>query len=163
MLHRNMNAKYYSEVSPEGDAGGGEGAGGEVETPPEKTYTQAEFDTMLAGIKSSRDALKSEKTAAQKALKAAEDARLATEQEALKRSGSMEDLEKSIRAEEGRRFEGVLSDLGKLQDRYVNTSKKATISTFAGDFAEPGGVDMVAHLVKPIFEDGEVRTEFTDF
>ncbi len=162
MLHRNMNAKYYSEVSPEGDAGGG-ATGGEVETPTEKTYTQTEFDAELLGIRTARDNLKAEKVNAQKAAKAAEDARLATEQESLKRSGSMEDLEKSIRAEESRRHESILADLGELQDRYVNTSKKATISTFAGDFAEPGDVDMVAHLVKPIFEDGEVRTEFTDF
>ncbi len=75
----------------------------------------------------------------------------------------MEALEKSIRAEEGRRFEGVLAKLETLEGQFKDTSKVATISTFAGDFEEPDDVDMIAHLVKPIFEDGVVRTEFTDF
>jgi len=128
-----------------------------------KTYTQAEVDEMTKGLKDSRDTLLTEKKQASTAAKAADAARLLSEQEAAKSSANMEEFEKSLRGEFAEKETGLTAKLEAANNRIASESKSALLSRFSGKFNEPEGVDLVSHLVSTSFDGENVKTEFKDF
>jgi hypothetical protein len=161
MLHRNINAKYYDAVSPEGDAGGGEGA--VAETPPEKTYTQAELDELTGGMKSKLDELLGEKKAAAAKAKEAEAARILAEQEAARKTSDLDKFEASLRGEFVKEKEELTGELEALKGGIKAERKQAVLSSFSNDFHAEGAVDLIGQLVQTDFDGGQIKTQFTDF
>ena len=159
MLFRNMMRKYYEEAGADGAASGG--AGGE----PEKTFTAAEVESMIAkavesavpeaikGLKQKNDELISERRKDQERI-AREKARV---------DGKLEEFEASIVS----RYEPVIQEkdakIDAFSSRIANSEKKAILSSFAGDFIAPESKDVISQLVKIDFDGDDVKTQFTDF
>jgi len=135
----------------------------ESEAPAPKSYTQAEVDALVGGLKTKVDELLNEKkTAAQKA-KEAEAEALRVSQEAAKKAGELDKFEQSLRGEFGKVLEAKDSELNALRGTVLGSSKKAVLGGFAGDFIAPESLDLVSQLVKTDFDGTEVKTQFTDF
>lgn len=156
MLFRNMMLKYHTEAE-------GEPAGGGAEPPATKTYTQAEVDAMVGGLKAKADELLAEKKAVSNKAKEEAAARLLAEQEAAKKSGSLEQLEQSLRGQFDKEKGELSSKLESLTSRVLGESKKAVLGSFTGEFLVPESVDIISQLVKTEFDGTDVKTQFTDF
>lgn len=135
-----------------------------------KTYTQKELDAILAkqeaefdGLKTNYSLLMDERKEAGRKAKAADAARLLSEQEAAKSSANMEEFEKSLRGEFAEKETGLTAKLEAANNRIASESKSALLSRFSGKFNDPDGVDLVSHLVSTSFDGENVKTEFKDF
>ena len=157
MLYRNMMLKYHAEAGEDG------GAGGSTGTDTAKTYTQAEVDAMVGGLKAKADELLAEKKAVSNKAKEEAAARLLAEQEAAKKSGSLEQLEHSLRGEFNKEKGELSSKLESLTSRVLGESKKAVLGSLTGEFLVPESVDIISQLVKTEFDGTDVKTQFTDF
>ncbi|MBV7434497.1 hypothetical protein KRX19_05590 [Cardiobacteriaceae bacterium TAE3-ERU3] len=74
MKYRNMIRKYYAPVGGEGDSGGEGGGSGEAEKgDSDKTYTQAELDEIVSGLKSKNGELINKQKEAKKAAQEAQE------------------------------------------------------------------------------------------
>lgn len=137
------------------NADGGEG------TPAPKTYTQAELDEIVSGLKANNDALLSEKkTAAQKA-KEAEQARMLAEQTAAKNAGKMDEFEKTLRSQ----YEPILAEkdskLSAMSQRILGSERKAVLGAMVADFIDPSAADVLAPFIKTEFDGDNIVTKFT--
>ena len=155
MLFRNMWNKYHEEAGQDGAAGGGAGAG---DTP--KTYTQAEVDDLVRGLKEQRDSLMDEKKNAQRE---ADLMRMETEKENAKKTGRLEEFEKSLRSTFEKEKEPLVAKLTALESRVLGESKKAILGSFVADFIAPESVDVIGQLVKTELDGDNIKTQFTDF
>lgn len=154
-----LKYRFMEEANPEG----GEGGGGQPQEEQAKTYTQAEVDEMVNGLKAKNDELLSEKkTAAQKA-KEAEESRIAAEREAAKKAGELDKFEASLRGEFETEKEALTGKYNALAERVTSSEKKAVLGSFANDFHESASVDLIAQLVKTEFDGTDVKTQYTDF
>lgn len=160
MLFRNMMLKYHAEAGEDGEDGG---AGGPADTSTVKTYTQAEVDAMVGGLKAKADELLAEKKAVSNKAKEEAAARLLAEQEAAKKSGSLEQLEQSLRGQFDKEKGELSSKLEALTSRVLGESKKAVLGSFTSEFLVPESVDIISQLVKTEFDGTDVKTQFTDF
>ena len=156
MLFRNMLMKYYAEAGEDGADSGG--AGGE----PAKTYTEAEVAELISGLKAKNEELLGKVKAKSEAARAEEAERRRIEQEAAKKAGQVEELEKSLRSQ----FEAERSQLTArqqaLQARITGAEKKAILSSLAADFIDAESVDLIGHMVSvELDDDGNTVTKFT--
>ena len=159
MLFRNMWNKYHEEAGADGAAGGGAGAG---DTP--KTYTQAEVEALINertnGLRQQRDSLMDEKKNAQRE---ADLMRMETEKENAKKTGRLEEFEKSLRSAFEKEKEPLVAKLTALESRVLGESKKAILGGFVADFIAPESVDVIGQLVKTELDGDTIKTQFTDF
>lgn len=130
---------------------------------PVKSYTQEEVDGLIGGLKSKVDELLGEKKTATQRAKEAEDARLAAELEASKKSGELDKFEQSLRAGFDKEKGELSATLETLKGRVVGESKRAVLGAWSGDFLTPESLDLISQLVKTEFDGLEVKTQFTDF
>lgn len=149
-----LNHILREELNPDGGEGGGA-------TEPPKTYTQAELDEIVSGLKAQNNALLSEKkTAAQKA-KDAEQARLLAEQTAAKNAGKMDEFEKTLRSQ----YEPILAEkdskLNALSERILGAERKAVLGSMVADFIDPSAADVLAPFIKTEFDGENIVTKFT--
>ncbi len=167
MLYRNMNAEYYSEVSPEGDAGGGapgaEVGGEEVVTPPEKTYTQTELDALTGGMRGKLDELLGEKKAAALKAKESEAARVAAEQESARKTSDIDKFEQSLRGELAKEKEDLTTELATLKGGMLAERKKIVLGSLAKHFEVEGAEALIGNLIQTEFDGSEIKTKFLDF
>lgn len=159
MLFRNMWMKYYEEAGADGAAGGGAGAGD-----TQKTYTQAEVEALINertnGLRQQRDSLMDEKKNAQRE---ADLMRMETEKENAKKTGRLEEFEKSLRSTFEKEKEPLVAKLTALESRVLGESKKAILGGFAADFLAPESIDVIGQLVKTELDGDNIKTQFTDF
>jgi len=135
----------------------------ESEAQAPKSYTQAEVDALVGGLKTKVDELLSEKkTAAQKA-KDAEAEALRVSQEAAKKAGELDKFEQSLRGEFSKEREELEAQLNALRGNVLGSSKKAVLGDFAGAFNDAADLDFIAGLVHTDFDGSEVKTQFKDF
>lgn len=151
----NRFMKMYMEAqNPEG---GDNPAAPAAET---KTYTQAELDAAIAGLKTKNDELLGEKKSAAQRAKDEEAQRILAQQEAAKSSGKLEEFEKTIRGQ----YEPQLAERDKrlsvMQERILGSERKSVINSFLGDFVDPSAADVLSLLVKTEFDGDEVVTKF---
>jgi hypothetical protein len=151
----NRFMKMYMEAqNPEG---GDNPAAPAAET---KTYTQAELDAAIAGLKTKNDELLGEKKSAAQRAKDEEAQRILAQQEAAKSSGKLEEFEKTIRGQ----YEPQLAErdkrLSAMQERILGSERKSVINSFLGDFVDPSAADVLSLLVKTEFDGDEVVTKF---
>lgn len=145
---------YQDEVIDDQKGGGG---GGET-----KTYTQAEVDEMVNGLKNQNTALLDEKKKAAQKAREAEAERTRVQQEAAKQSGQMEEFEKSIRGQ----YDPVIADKdGKityLADRIVDSERKAVMGAVIakGKFIDAEAADLIAPFIKVEFDGDDLVTKF---
>lgn len=145
---------YQSEAG-EGDQSG---AGGE----PPKTYTQAEVDEMVNGLKNQNNALLDEKKKAGQKAKDAEAERVRVQQEAAKQSGQMEEFEKSIRGQ----YDPVIAEkdgkITKMAERILGSERKAVMSSVIakGKFIDAEAADLIAPFIKVEFDGDDLVTKF---
>jgi len=135
----------------------------ESEAPAPKSYTQAEVDALVGGLKTKVDELLNEKKSAAQKAKDAEAEALRVSQEAAKKAGELDKFEQSLRGEFGKEREALEAQLNALRGNVLGSSKKAVLGGFAGDFIAPESLDLVSQLVKTDFDGTEVKTQFTDF
>ena len=159
MLFRNMWMKYHDEAGADGAAGGGAGAGD-----TQKTYTQAEVEELINertnGLRQQRDSLMDEKKNAQRE---ADLMRMETEKENAKKTGRLEEFEKSLRSTFEKEKEPLVAKLTALESRVLGESKKAILGGFVADFIAPESVDVIGQLVKTELDGDTIKTQFTDF
>lgn len=147
----------YQEEHDDGTQGGG---GGSDE--PQKTYTQAEVDELVNGLKNQNTALLDEKKkAAQRAMEA-EAERVRAQQEAAKQSGQMEEFEKSIRGQ----YDPVIAEkdgkITKLAERILGSERKAVMGAVIakGKFIDADAADLIAPFIKVEFDGDDLVTKF---
>ena len=99
-MHKILKHILREEAGADGAA-----SGGTTEQTP-KTYTQAELDEIVSGLKANNQALLDEKKATAQKAKDAENARVLAEQTAAKSAGKMDEFEKTIRSQ----YEPVLAE-----------------------------------------------------
>lgn len=138
-----------------------DGAAGGSSAEQPKTYTQAELDEIVAGLKRNNELLLDEKkTAAQKA-KDAENARLLAEQTAAKNAGKMDEFEKTLRSQ----YDPILAEkdakLGALSQRILGSERKAVLGAMVADFIDPSAADVLAPFIKTEFDGDNIVTKFT--
>lgn len=125
-----------------------------------KTFTEAEVDALVAGLKANNEALLSEKKEEARKRKEADEERQRAHQEALKSAGKMDEFEKTIRSQ----YEPVLQEkdarYSALASRVLGSERKAVLGSFAGDFITPEAVDILAPFVRTEFDGEEVVTKF---
>ena len=155
MLFRNK-MKYYDEAGADGaDAGG---AGGE----PGKTYTEAEVAELISGLKAKNDELLGKMKTKTEQAKAEEAERRRIEQEAAKKAGQVEELEKSLRSQFDAERSQLTARQQALQARITGAEKKAILSSLSVDFIDAESVDLIGHMVSvELDDDGNTVTKFT--
>lgn len=147
----------YQEEHDDGTQGGG-GGGDE----PQKTYTQAEVDELVNGLKNQNTALLDEKKKAAQRAKEAEAERVRAQQEAAKQSGQMEEFEKSIRGQ----YDPVIAEkdgkITKLAERILGSERKAVMGAVIakGKFIDADAADLIAPFIKVEFDGDDLVTKF---
>lgn len=135
-----------------------------TQTPAEettaKTYTQEEFEAAVAGLKKNNEALLSEKKEAARIAKEAKDAQLIADQEAAKKSGDLESLEKSLKGIHGKELAERDSRLGKLSERILGAERKSVVSAFSNLLIDESASEIIGMMVKTEFDGDEVVTKF---
>ena len=154
MLFRNM-MKYYNEAGADGAESGGAGE-------PAKTYTEAEVAEMISGLKAKNDELLGKVKTKTEQAKAEEAERRRIEQEAAKKAGQVEELEKSLRSQFDAERNQLTAKQQALQARITGAEKKAILSSLAADFIDAESVDLIGHMVSvELDDDGNTVTKFT--
>lgn len=152
-----MNRFMKTYMEAQNPEGGDNPAAPAAET---KTYTQAELDAAIAGLKTKNDELLGEKKSAAQRAKDEEAQRILAQQEAAKSSGKLEEFEKTIRGQ----YEPQLAERDKrlsvMQERILGSERKSVINSFLGDFVDPSAADVLSLLVKTEFDGDEVVTKF---
>ena len=130
-----------------------------VETPA-KTYSEAEVAELVAGLKKNNEALLSEKKEAARIAKEARDAQLIADQDAAKKSGDLESLEKSLKGIHGKELAERDARLGKLSERILGAERKSVVSAFSNLLIDESASEIIGMMVKTEFDGDEVVTKF---
>lgn len=132
------------------------GAGGEVP----KTYTQEEFDAAVAGLKSNNEKLLTEKKEAKRLAEEAATAKLLADQEAAKKSGQLEEFEKSLR----KQYDPVIAEkdgkLAKMSERILGAERKSVIASLSSILIDESATDILGMMVRTEFDGDDVITKF---
>lgn len=135
-----------------------------TQTPAEettaKTYSEAEVAELVAGLKKNNEALLSEKKEAARIAKEAKDAQLIADQEAAKKSGDLESLEKSLKGIHGKELAERDSRLGKLSERILGSERKSVVSSLSNLLIDESASEIIGMMVKTEFDGDEVVTKF---
>lgn len=129
------------------------GAGG-------KTYTQAELDDLIAGLKSNNDRLLAEKKEAKRQADEAAAARLIADQAAAKKSGELETFEKTLRGEYTPQLEAKDKIIAARNDRILSSEKRAAVSALSGMMIDESAADILGVFVRTEFDGDDVVTKF---
>ena len=144
---------YQEEAGGEDNSGGGD-------APAEKTFTQAEVDELVAGLKANHDKLLTEKKeATRKAAELAEVQRLATI-EAQKKAGDLAGLENNLRTEFGTQLEAKDKVIAARNERILSSEKKAVVGSLSGMLIDESATDILAMMVRTEFDGDDVVTKF---
>lgn len=130
-----------------------------VETPA-KTYTQEEFEAAVAGLKKNNEALLSEKKEAARIAKEAKEAQLIADQEAAKKSGDLEGLEKNLKSIHGKELAERDARLGKMSERILGAERKSVVSALSNLLIDESASEIIGMMVKTEFDGDEVVTKF---
>ena len=131
-----------------------------------KTYTQEELDEIVSGLKTNNDKLLSEKKAAQEVERQSqEEARLARE-EAAKKSGDVEQIEKALNERHALELSELNSKLTKRDSLILDGQKSSVVNDIAGDFLDSSkglGKTILNSMVEVTYnDDGKPQTTFKD-
>lgn len=129
---------------------------------PQKTYTEQEVAELVAGLKSNNEKLLSEKKDAARKAKEAEDARLMAEQERAKKSGELEEFEKSLRKQYDPLIAEKEARIAAMSDRILGSERKASMGAVLtmGKFIDPSAADLLGQFLKTEFDGDAVVTKF---
>lgn len=144
---------YFIKQEEAGGDGGDAGGSG-------KTYTQAELDELVAGLKSNNDRLLAEKKEAKRLADEAAAARLIADQAAAKKSGELETFEKTLRGEYTPQLEAKDKIIAARNERILTSEKKAVVSSLSGMLIDDSATDLLGMLVRTEFDGDDVVTKF---
>lgn len=128
--------------------------------PPEKTYTQAELDEILSGIKANRDALLEEKKEQQRIAQEAELEKKRLAEEAARKNGDLEAIENSWREKLNNTEQELKSKYDSAQKRIHELTVGRTAQELAGKLAKPHAQRLLAKEINErltLDENGSVR------
>lgn len=137
-----------------------EEAGEEDKSGAGKTYTQAELDELVAGLKSNNDRLLAEKKEAKRVADEAAEARRLADIEAQKKSGDLVGLENNLRTEFGTQIEAKDKIIAARNERILTSEKKAVISSLSGMLIDESASEILSLLVRAEFDGDDVVTKF---
>lgn len=131
-----------------------------------KSYTQAEVDELVSGLKSNNEKLLSEKKATQaREAESAEAARLAQE-EAARKSGDVEAIEKTLSDRHKSELEKLTTELNRRDSIILGERNAAAINDMASIFTDSSreiGKALLQGMVTTEYnEDGKPFTKYTD-
>ena len=130
------------------------------------TFTQEQVDVMISEkvsrMESKMDELLGETKAAKAKRKEAEVAAQLAAEDAAKKSGSMEELEKTINARHSLELEGYKSQLKDRDNLILGGKKSELIAGLAGEFTSPEAAKlMLSNMVEASYgDDNNVLTQF---
>lgn len=128
--------------------------------PSEKTYTQAELDEILSGIKANRDALLEEKKEQQRLAQEAEAEKKRLAEEAARKNGDLEAIENSWREKLNNTEQELKSKYDSAQKRIHELTVGRTAQELAGKLAKPHAQRLLAKEINErltLDENGSVR------
>ena len=128
--------------------------------PSEKTYTQAELDEILSGIKANRDALLEEKKEQQRIAQEAELEKKRLAEEAARKNGDLEAIENSWREKLNNTEQELKSKYDSAQKRIHELTVGRTAQELAGKLAKPHAQRLLAKEINErltLDENGSVR------
>ena len=132
------------------------------EEAPAKTYTQAELDELVSGLKKNNEALLAEKKEAARIAREAKEAQTLADQERAKKDGDLESLEKSLRSQHDKVLAEKDGRLTKLSERILGAERKSVIASLSGMLVDESAADILGMMVKTEFDGDEVVTKFID-
>lgn len=130
-------------------------------TPPAgKTFTQAEVDELIAGLKTNNEKLLSEKKEAKRLAEEAAAQQLLASQEAARKSGELEAFEKTLRGEYAPQLEAKDKIIAARNERILSSEKKAIVNSLAGMMIDESAADILGVFVRTEFDGDDVVTKF---
>lgn len=132
------------------------------ETTSAKTYTEAEVNELVAGLKKNNEALLAEKKEAARIAKEAKDAQILADQERAKRDGDLSTLEKSLTEQFGKQISEKDARLAMMSERILGAERKSVINSLSGMLVDESAADILGMMVKTEFDGDDVVTKFVD-
>lgn len=132
------------------------------ETTSAKTYTEAEVNELVAGLKKNNEALLAEKKEAARIAKEARDAQILADQERAKKDGDLSTLEKSLTEQFGKQISEKDARLTMMSERILGAERKSVINSLSGMLVDESAADILGMMVKTEFDGDDVVTKFVD-
>lgn len=133
-----------------------------VNPEPVKTYTEAEVNDLVAGLKKNNEALLAEKKEAARIAKEAKDAQILADQERAKKDGDLSTLEKSLTEQFGKQISEKDARLNMMSERILGAERKSVINSLSGMLVDESAADILGMMVKTEFDGDDVVTKFVD-
>ena len=134
------------------------------ETP--KSYSQAEVDEMVSGLKSNNEKLLGEKKTAQAERTAQEEISRAAREEAAKKSGDVEAIEKSLNERHQLEVDSYKEKLTKRDNLILGERNVAVVNDLSSDFIDTFkglGKTILNTMVETSYnDDGQPVTKYKD-
>lgn len=127
-----------------------------------KTFTEAEVNELVAGLKKNNEALLAEKKEAARIAKDAKDAQVLADQERAKKDGDLSTLEKSLTEQFGKQISEKDARLTMMSERILGAERKSVINSLAGMLVDDSAADILGMMVKTEFDGDDVVTKFVD-
>lgn len=134
----------------------------EETTTTAKTYTEAEVNELVAGLKKNNEALLAEKKEAARIAKEARDAQILADQERAKKDGDLSTLEKSLTEQFGKQISEKDARLTMMSERILGAERKSVINSLSGMLVDESAADILGMMVKTEFDGDDVVTKFVD-
>lgn len=132
------------------------------ETTSAKTFTEAEVNELVAGLKKNNEALLAEKKEAARIAKEAKDAQILADQERAKKDGDLSTLEKSLTEQFGKQISEKDARLTMMSERILGAERKSVINSMSGMLVDESAADILGMMVKTEFDGDDVVTKFVD-
>lgn len=132
------------------------------ETTSAKTYTEAEVNELVAGLKKNNEALLAEKKEQARIAKEAKDAQILADQERAKKDGDLSTLEKSLTEQFGKQISEKDARLTMMSERILGAERKSVINSLSGMLVDESAADILGMMVKTEFDGDDVVTKFVD-
>lgn len=132
------------------------------ETTSAKTYTEAEVNELVAGLKKNNEALLAEKKEAARIAKEAKDAQILADRERAKKDGDLSTLEKSLTEQFGKQISEKDARLTMMSERILGAERKSVINSLSGMLVDESAADILGMMVKTEFDGDDVVTKFVD-
>lgn len=132
------------------------------ETTSAKTYTEAEVNELVAGLKKNNEALLAEKKEAARIAKEAKDAQILADQERAKKDGDLSTLEKSLTEQFGKQISEKDARLTMMSERILGAERKSVINSLSGMLVDESAADILGMMVKTEFDGDDIVTKFVD-
>lgn len=133
-----------------------------VNPEPVKTYTEAEVNELVSGLKKNNEALLAEKKEAARIAKEAKDAQILADQERAKKDGDLSTLEKSLTEQFGKQISEKDARLTMMSERILGAERKSVINSLSGMLVDESAADILGMMVKTEFDGDDVVTKFVD-